>query len=45
MGSFVVQIKDNFGALNVLPKLTPEILETIEEAVGTKPDPLATYRQ
>ncbi|EIE23150.1 hypothetical protein COCSUDRAFT_66187 [Coccomyxa subellipsoidea C-169] len=38
------QIKDNFGALNVVPMLTPEVLEKIEEAVGTKPDAFAVYR-
>lgn len=45
MGFFyVLQIKDNFGALNVVPMLTPEVLEKIEEAVGTKPDAFAVYR-
>lgn len=40
----MLQIEDNLGALKVLEKLTPEVLEEIEQAVGTKPDPLPSYR-
>jgi len=39
-----LQIADNLGALAVLPKLTPEVLEKIEAAVETKPEAPATYR-
>ncbi|BDA50125.1 Voltage-gated potassium channel subunit beta-1 [Coccomyxa sp. Obi] len=38
------QIEDNLGALKVLPQLTPEVLEKIEQAVASKPDPLPSYR-
>jgi aryl-alcohol dehydrogenase-like predicted oxidoreductase len=31
------QIEDNCGALKLLPKLTPEIMEEIEKILGNKP--------
>jgi Aldo/keto reductase family len=31
------QLKENLKALEVLPKLTPEVLQRIEEIVGTAP--------
>lgn len=40
----VLQLSDNLGAIDVLPKLTPEVLEEIENIVQSKPDPLPTYR-
>ena len=33
-----VQLADNLGALDVLPKLTPEVLEEIEGIVQSKPE-------
>ena len=38
------QIEDNLGALAVVEKLTPEVLEKIEKAVSSKPEPLPSYR-
>lgn len=35
----VEQIIDNCGALKILPKLTPEIMEEIEKILGNKPAP------
>ncbi|KAH9831617.1 NADP-dependent oxidoreductase domain-containing protein [Rhodofomes roseus] len=37
------QIVDNLKALEVLPKLTPEIVEKVEGILGNKPAPLATW--
>ncbi|KAF7326193.1 Aldo-ket-red domain-containing protein [Mycena kentingensis (nom. inval.)] len=37
------QIVDNLKALEVLPKLTPEVLARIEEVLGNKPVPAPTY--
>ena len=37
------QITDNLKALEVLPKLTPEILARIEEILQNKPEPASTY--
>lgn len=31
------QVHDNCGALKILPKLTPEIMEEIEKILGNKP--------
>ena len=33
------QVIDNLGALKVIPKLTPEVLEKIEKILGNKPAP------
>lgn len=33
------QVLDNLGALKVIPKLTPEVLEKIEKILGNKPAP------
>ncbi|KAL6759766.1 putative potassium channel beta [Haematococcus lacustris] len=33
----VDQVKDNMGALNVLPKLTPDVMERIEAIANSKP--------
>ena len=35
--SRVEQLEDNLGALEVVPKLTPEVLEKIEGLLGNKP--------
>lgn len=37
------QVLDNLKAIDVYPKLTPEILEKIEKIVKNKPAPPATY--
>ncbi|KAJ3484514.1 hypothetical protein NLI96_g5593 [Meripilus lineatus] len=37
------QVVDNLKALDVIPKLTPEILEKIEKIVDNKPAPLPTW--
>jgi len=34
------QVIENLGAINVLPKLTPEILEKIEKVLDNKPTPI-----
>jgi hypothetical protein len=39
-----LQVEDNLGALAVVEKLTPEIMEKIEQAMDTKPSPPPTYR-
>jgi len=39
------QLKENLKALEVLPKLTPEVLKKIEEIVESKPNPESEYRQ
>ncbi|KAJ7589928.1 NADP-dependent oxidoreductase domain-containing protein [Mycena floridula] len=36
------QIIENLKALDVIPKLTPEILDRIEKVLANKPDPLPT---
>lgn len=33
------QVLDNLKALEVIPKLTPEILDKIEAVLGNKPEP------
>jgi hypothetical protein len=38
------QIEDNFGALAVVPKLTPEVLDKIEKVIESRPDPPASFR-
>ncbi|EPT04480.1 hypothetical protein FOMPIDRAFT_1021762 [Fomitopsis schrenkii] len=37
------QVLDNLGALKVIPKLTPEVLEKIEKILGNKPAPENTF--
>ncbi len=37
-------MEDNLGALAVVEKLTPEIMEKIEKAVESKPTPAPSYR-
>lgn len=37
------QIVDNLKALDVIPKLTPEVLEKMESILGNKPAPLPTF--
>jgi voltage-dependent potassium channel beta subunit len=37
------QIIENLKALDVIPKLTPEVLEKIEKILGNKPEPAPTY--
>lgn len=37
------QIIDNLKALDVIPKLTPSVLEKIEEIIKTKPAPVPLY--
>ncbi|GAA5885333.1 hypothetical protein JCM16303_006006 [Sporobolomyces ruberrimus] len=37
------QLVQNFEALDVLPKLTDEVMEEIEQILENKPTPLATY--
>jgi aryl-alcohol dehydrogenase-like predicted oxidoreductase len=37
--SHVGQLEENLGALDVLPKLTPEVLETIEGVLQNAPEP------
>ena len=41
--SKVDQVKENLGALDVLPKLVPEALEFIEGILGNKPAPPETF--
>jgi aryl-alcohol dehydrogenase-like predicted oxidoreductase len=36
------QVLDNLKALEVLPKLTPPVLEKIETIIGTKPAPVVS---
>ncbi|KAI0295380.1 NADP-dependent oxidoreductase domain-containing protein [Multifurca ochricompacta] len=37
------QVLDNLKALEIIPKLTPQILEKIDEIVGNKPDALPSF--
>ncbi|KAI0684582.1 NADP-dependent oxidoreductase domain-containing protein [Cytidiella melzeri] len=37
------QVLDNLKALEVLPKLTPQVLEKIEEILGNKPSPISVF--
>ena len=39
-----VQVAENFQSLEVIPKLTPEIMEEIDEICQSKPEPLPTFR-
>ncbi|KAK9835512.1 hypothetical protein WJX74_002086 [Apatococcus lobatus] len=38
------QLEENLKALDVLPKLTDEVMKEIESILNNKPDPVATYR-
>jgi len=38
------QVIDNMGALEVAPRLTPEVIERIEAILQNKPDPKEDYR-
>ena len=38
------QVEENMAALEIAGKLTPEILESIEEVLGNKPEPAPDYR-
>lgn len=38
------QVRENLGALDVLPKLTPEVLLRIEEILSNKPTPPLNWR-
>lgn len=40
----VSQVEDNLGALDVVDRLTPDILTRIEEALGTRPSPPMNWR-
>lgn len=37
------QVLDNLKALEVIPKLTPEILDKIEAVLGNKPEPVPSF--
>ena len=37
------QVIQNLGAIDVLPKLTPEIMEKIEKVLDNKPAPIVSY--
>ncbi|PSS36789.1 hypothetical protein PHLCEN_2v1333 [Hermanssonia centrifuga] len=37
------QVLDNLKAIEVIPKLTPEVLEKIEQILGNKPSPENTF--
>jgi len=37
------QVIQNLGAISVLPKLTPEIMEKIEKVLDNKPTPTVSY--
>ena len=39
------QVLENLKALDVLPKLTPEVLQKIEDILGNKPEPLPAYNR
>ena len=39
----VAQIEDNCKAMKLLPKITPEIMQKIEDVLANKPSPPATY--
>jgi len=39
----VAQIEDNVKALELLPKLTPEVMEEIEKILDNKPAPASTF--
>lgn len=37
------QLEDNLKAIEIVPKLTPEIMAKIEDIIKTKPEPASTY--
>lgn len=39
-----LQIEENLKALDVLPKLTPEVMERIDSILETKPEAPSTFR-
>jgi aryl-alcohol dehydrogenase-like predicted oxidoreductase len=39
----VAQIEDNCKAMKLLPKITPEIMQKIEDILANKPSPPASY--
>ena len=39
-----MQVAENFLSLEVIPKLTPEIMDEIDDIVKTKPEALPTFR-
>jgi aryl-alcohol dehydrogenase-like predicted oxidoreductase len=39
----VAQIEDNCKAMALLPKITPEIMQKIEDVLANKPTPPASY--
>ncbi len=39
------QVEENMQALAVAPKLTPEVMDRIDEALGNRPAPLTNYRR
>lgn len=38
-----VQLEDNLKSLQLLPKLTPEVMDKIDAILKTKPEPAPTY--
>ncbi len=38
-----VQLEDNLKAIEIVPKLTSEIMEKIESIIKSKPEPASTY--
>jgi hypothetical protein len=38
------EVKDNLGALAVIPKLTPEIMAEMDELIGSKPSWPSEFR-
>jgi len=39
-----MQIEENMKAVNVIPKLTPDVMEKIEAVIQTKPKRPESYR-
>ncbi|EPQ60308.1 Aldo/keto reductase [Gloeophyllum trabeum ATCC 11539] len=37
------QVLDNLKAIEVIPKLTPEVMDKIEKILGNKPEPISTW--
>ena len=38
-----VQLEDNLKAMEIVPKMTSEIMEKIEGIIKSKPEPASTY--
>ena len=38
-----MQLEDNLKSVELLPKLTPEVMDKIEAIIKTKPEPAPTY--